>query len=82
MKNLKTTMGAAAMAALTLVGCSEQPTNQYTITGNVKGITDSTILVLDPVSHEAEKPLAEFMIIDGKLPLPIPSTNQKLCGSS
>ena len=59
-------MGAAAMAALTLVGCSEQPTNQYTITGNLQGLADSTILVLDPVSHEAEKPLAEFMIIDGK----------------
>ena len=67
MKNFKTTMmGAAAMAALALVGCSEQPTNQYTITGNLQGIADSTILVLDPVSHEAEKPLAEFMVIDGK----------------
>ena len=67
MKNFKTTMmGAAAMAALALVGCSEQPTNQYTITGNLQGIADSTILVLDPVSHEAEKPLVEFMIIDGK----------------
>lgn len=66
MKNLKTTMGAAAMAALALVGCSEQPTNQYTITGNLQGLADSTVLVLDLVSHEAEKPLAEFMIIDGK----------------
>ena len=67
MKNFKfTMMGAAAIAALTLVGCSEQPTNQYTITGNLQGIADSTILVLDPVSHEAEKPLVEFMIIDGK----------------
>ena len=67
MKNFKTTMmGAAAMAALALVGCSEQPTNQYTITGNLQGIADSTILVLDPVSHEAEKPMAEFMVIDGK----------------
>ena len=52
MKNFKTTMmGAAAMVALALVGCSEQPTNQYTITGNLQGIADSTILVLDPVSH-------------------------------
>ena len=67
MKNFKTTMmGAATMAALALVGCSEQPTNQYTITGNLQGIADSTILVLDPVSHEAEKPMAEFMVIDGK----------------
>ena len=67
MKNFKTTMmGAAAMAALALVGCSEQPTNQYTITGNLQGIADSTILVLDPVSHEAEKPMAEFMVVDGK----------------
>ena len=67
MKNFKfTMMGAAAIAALTLVGCSEQPTNQYTITGNLQGIADSTILVLDPVSHEAEKPMAEFMVIDGK----------------
>lgn len=67
MKNLKTTMGATAMVALTLVGCAEQqPANQYTITGNLQGIADSTILVLDPVSHEAEKPLKEFMIIDGK----------------
>ena len=67
MKNFKTTMmGAAAIAALALVGCSEQPTNQYTITGNLQGIADSTILVLDPVSHEAEKPMTEFMVIDGK----------------
>lgn len=67
MKNFKTTMmGAATMAALALVGCSEQPTNQYTITGNLQGIADSTILVLDPVSHEAEKPMAEFMVVDGK----------------
>ena len=67
MKNFKTTMmGAAAIAALALVGCSEQPTNQYTIIGNLQGIADSTILVLDPVSHEAEKPMAEFMVIDGK----------------
>ena len=67
MKNFKfTMMGAAAIAALTLVGCSEQPTNQYTITGNLQGIADSTILVLDPVSHEAEKPMAEFMVVDGK----------------
>ena len=67
MKNFKTTMmGAAAIAALALVGCSEQPTNQYTITGNLQGIADSTILVLDPVSHEAEKPMAEFMVVDGK----------------
>ena len=41
MKNLKTTMGAAAMAALALVGCSEQPTNQYTITGNLQGLAFS-----------------------------------------
>ena len=67
MKNFKNTMmGAATMAALALVGCSEQPTNQYTITGNLQGIADSTILVLDPVSHEAEKPMAEFMVVDGK----------------
>lgn len=66
MKNFKTTMMGAAIAALALVGCSEQPTNQYTITGNLQGIADSTILVLDPVSHEAEKPMAEFMVVDGK----------------
>ena len=68
MKNLKTTMGAVVTAALILAGCTsnQQPANQYTISGKVQGLVDSTILVLDPVSHEAEKPLAEAMVINGQ----------------
>ena len=67
MKNLKTTMGAVS-AALILAGCSanQQPANQYTISGQVEGLADSTYLILDPVSHEAEKPLAEAMVLNGK----------------
>ena len=67
MKNLKTTMGAVS-AALILAGCSanQQPVNQYTISGQVEGLADSTYLILDPVSHEAEKPLAEAMVLNGK----------------
>ena len=68
MKNLKTTMGAVVTAALILGGCTsnQQPANQYTISGKVQGLVDSTILVLDPVSHEAEKPLAEAMVLNDK----------------
>ena len=68
MKNLKTTMGAVVTAALILAGCTsnQQPANQYTISGKVQGLVDSTILVLDPVSHEAEKPLAEAIVVNGK----------------
>lgn len=67
MKNLKTTMGAVS-AALILAGCSanQQPANQYIINGQVEGLADSTYLILDPVSHEAEKPLAEVMVLNGK----------------
>ena len=68
MKNIKTTMGAVATAALVLAGCAgnQQPANQYNITGEVEGLVDSTILILDPVSHETEKPLAEAMVMNGK----------------
>ena len=68
MKNFKTTMGVVATAALVLTGCAgnQQPANQYTITGEVQGLTDSTILILDPVSHEMEKPLAEALVLNGK----------------
>lgn len=68
MKNIKTTMGAVATAALVLAGCAgnQQPANQYTINGQVEGLVDSTILILDLVSHEAEKPLAEAMVMNGK----------------
>lgn len=62
----KTYAGAVALAALVLAGCTEQPANQYTITGQLDGMADSTLLILDPVSHEAEKPLAEAMVINGK----------------
>ena len=60
-------MGAVS-AALILAGCSanQQPVNQYTISGQVEGLADSTYLILDPVSHEAEKPLAEAMVLNGK----------------
>ena len=61
-------MGAVATAALVLAGCSanQQPTNQYIISGQVEGLVDSTILILTPVSHEAEKPLAETTVLNGK----------------
>ena len=68
MKSVKTMMGAVAAAALVWGGCTfnQHPTNQYTISGQVQGLVDSTILVLAPVSHESEKPLAEAVVINGK----------------
>lgn len=68
MKNIQTIMGAVATAALILAGCAgnPQPTNQYILSGEVEGLVDSTILILDPVSHEADKPLAEAFVLNGK----------------
>ena len=66
MKNMRSIMGVAVMTALLMVGCTDRPANQYTITGNIEGLPDSAVIVFSPVSHESEKPLVEVVAVKGK----------------
>lgn len=67
--NLNKLMGAGLMTALILTGCSNRPTNQYTISGHIEGLPDSAIIQFTPVSHEPEKPIAEAIAVNGKFKL-------------
>ena len=49
-----------------LASCSGEKNNGYTITGEIEGLPDSTVVLIQPLSHTSEEPLAETMVIDGK----------------
>ncbi len=54
-------------ATLLLAACGNSvPKDSYVITGEVEGLPDSTVLVLEPLSHTPEDVVGEAMVIDGK----------------
>lgn len=55
------------MAAIVMASCGHSaPSDSYVISGEVEGLPDSTVLVLEPLSHTPEDNLGEAMVIDGK----------------
>lgn len=57
----------AAGTALVMSSCgNSRPENSYRITGQVTGLPDSTVLVLEPLSFHKVEPVAEAMVVDGK----------------
>lgn len=64
---MKTTFLIAAGTALVISSCgNSRPENSYRINGQVTGLPDSTMLVLEPLSFHKVEPVAEAMVIDGK----------------
>lgn len=54
-------------ATLMLASCGNSvPKDSYVISGEVEGLPDSTVLVLEPLSHTPEDNVGEAMVIDGK----------------
>ena len=54
--------------SMTFTSCANKPATQdsYIVIGAVSGLADSTVLVLTPISHDREQPLAEAVVQDGK----------------
>jgi len=54
--------------SVALLSCANKQTPQddYTVSGTITGLADSTVLVLTPISHDREQPLAEAVVQDGK----------------
>lgn len=51
---------AAALVALSATA------GNYKVSGSIKGIADGTTMVLVPVTHDDEKPIAEATVQNGK----------------
>lgn len=60
--------GVALITSLCLAACTpkQQTAASYTVSGTISGLTDSTVLVLTPMTHDREKPIAETKVSDGK----------------
>lgn len=54
------------LASLLLTGCKGHDPNTYTITGEIEGLPDSTVVMLQPIAHKNLDPIAEAVVIDGK----------------
>lgn len=59
-------IAVAAIAAATAVTTTANADN-YNVTANIKGLADGTQLVLVPMSHDNEKPIAEATVQGGKV---------------
>lgn len=46
--------------------CSGGKSDGYTIRGEIEGLPDSTVVLIIPLAHTSEAPLAETTVIDGK----------------
>jgi len=59
--------GAALTASICLAACTpkQQTVTSYTLSGTIDGLTDSTTLVLIPMTHDNEKPIAETTVSAG-----------------
>ncbi len=55
------TIGLVALAA-----CKQSDNSAYTITGEIEGLPDSTVLVIRPLSHQDLPAMAEAVVKDGK----------------
>lgn len=54
-------------SAIILTACgNSRPADSYSISGEVEGLPDSTILVLTPLSHSPEDDVAETVVTNGK----------------
>ena len=70
-KNIKQFFAASLLCcgvAAALTACANKPSQQdnYTVSGTISGLADSTVLVLTPISHDREQPLAEAVVSGGK----------------
>lgn len=57
---------SVALASLLMAGCKGHDPNTYTITGEIEGLPDSTVVVLQPIAHKSLDPIAEAVVINGK----------------
>lgn len=66
MKSFRILIGTL-LGILFLMSCSSGSKNpSYTITGQIKGLSDGVHVQLIPVSHDKEKPLCDTTVVDGK----------------
>lgn len=61
-------IGAIAVVCFLLPACSHsgQIETSYTISGNISGLPDNTVVELVPMAHHAEKAIAEAVVKDGR----------------
>lgn len=59
--------GVALITSICFAACTpkQQTVTSYTISGTISGLTDSTTLVLIPMTHDNEKPIAETKVSNG-----------------
>lgn len=59
--------GVALITSICFAACTskQQTATSYTISGTINGLTDSTTLVLIPMTHDNEKPIAETKVSNG-----------------
>ena len=55
------------VALMGIVGCTQQPKSGFTLEGTLQGLPEGTTVVLVPMSHDNEDPIAEATVMaDGK----------------
>ncbi|MEA5128093.1 MAG: TlpA disulfide reductase family protein [Proteiniphilum sp.] len=52
--------------AIFAIACNNQSGENYTVSGEIKGIAEGSHIQLIPVSHEMEEPLADTLVVNGK----------------
>ena len=65
MKSIKNII-AMGLVCCGLAAAANAQAQQYTITGNVSGLADGTVLLLTPMSHDKEQPLGEATVAGGQ----------------
>ncbi|WP_290096385.1 TlpA disulfide reductase family protein [uncultured Duncaniella sp.] len=54
------------LCSMLFASCSGEKSDVYTIRGEIEGLPDSTVVLIIPLAHTSEAPLAETTVIDGK----------------
>ena len=56
------------VALMGIVGCTQQPKSGFTLEGTLQGLPEGTTVVLVPMSHDNEDPIAEATVMPADTP--------------
>ncbi len=60
-------LGVVCMVTTLFTACTQQPTNRYTVKGNISGLNDGDTILLIPGSlHNQKTPFAKTVVKDGR----------------
>lgn len=66
MKKTINFIAVASVLAMTACGGGKKAADSYTISGQIEGLPDSTVLLIKPLAHSDQPAIAEAMVMDGK----------------